>query len=105
LATGAGRPIQESVLRTEAKMSDYEYKQQNMVSKWFKNFFDPEKTVMEEWVEKLPPLGDSILRLLIEAYGPLRVAKAARVFVDLEDRKKILKQSKEEIERILGALK
>jgi hypothetical protein len=75
-----------------------------LVNLW-RDWYKPKVEDPKVQIEKLPPLGDSILRHLIEHYGAEVVAKAAQVFVEAEDKREVLRQAKEELERILGALK
>lgn len=53
----------------------------------------------------LPPLGNSILNLLVSYYGSKEVAKAAQMFVELEDREYVLMDAKKDIDKILDKIK
>ena len=53
------------------------------------------------WIPKLPPLGQTILRHLIEHYGAPCVAKAAQVFVEASERQELIEQSKKELDAML----
>lgn len=77
-----------------------------------RNFFNnvklprpTEATIPPQWKDGLPPLGNALLTRLIEQYGEGRVAFAAQLFASKIERRAILKEAREEVERQLEVLK
>ncbi len=74
----------------------------NKIPKWWKDFLSPKEP--EKWVNKLPPLGNALLKHIIDHYGAEKVCKATYVFIELDKRKILLEQAKTKIEDMLESI-
>lgn len=70
-----------------------------MLTKWW---VDREEGIPH--IDNLPPLGNALLKMLVDHYGRKEVAKAAQIYLSSEEKAAVLARAGKELEQVMMCL-